>query len=80
MNPESKNQAPNPYVLVALCSGLSSAAIAFFALIMFPHASGSESVVWAIASMIAVMVSAPAAMGIGVAYFMSKQTTRHSNP
>ncbi|EDY15934.1 hypothetical protein CfE428DRAFT_6545 [Chthoniobacter flavus Ellin428] len=43
---------------------------------MFPHVSGSESMAWAIACMCAAMVAAPAVMGIGVAYFMSKQAPR----
>ena len=76
MNTEVKTASPNPYVLVALCSGASSTAIAFLALIMFPHVTGSESMVWAITTMIAAMVAAPAVMGIGIAYFMSKQPSR----
>jgi len=79
MNPEPKDQTPNPYVLIALCSGGASAAIAFFALMMFPHVSGSESAIWAVACMIAAMVAAPAAMGIGVAYFLSKHSQQASS-
>lgn len=76
MNLETKGGPANPYVLVALCSGASSTAIAFLALINFPRVTGSESMVWAITTMIATMVAAPAVMGIGIAYFMSKQPPR----
>lgn len=77
MSQESKPLLPQvQFVLVALCSGASSTVIALLALLMFPHISGSESMVWAIAFMIAAMVAAPAAMGIGVAYFMSRQSSR----
>ena len=73
MNEEPQTAPPNPYVLVAACSSIASTVIAFLALILFPHVSGSESMVWAIACMIAGMVAAPAIMGIGIAYVMSKQ-------
>jgi hypothetical protein len=76
MNIEAKGTLPNPYVLVALCSGASSTIIAFLALLNFPHVTGSESMAWAVACMIAAMVAAPAVMGIGIAYFMSKQPPR----
>lgn len=68
-----KNTSPNPFVLVAFCSGGSSTLIAFLALINFPHVTGDASVIWAVTSMIAAMVLAPALMGIGVAWFMSKR-------
>lgn len=76
MTPESNHTRPNPYFLVALCSGGASAVIAIAALANFPRVEGAASVVWAVALMIAVMVAAPAVMGIGIAYFMSKQPPR----
>ena len=77
MNPETKTTPPNPYVLIALCSGTSSAVIAVISLIMFAHVNtGSDSSTWAVTSMLAAMVAAPSAMGIGIAYFMSKQSQR----
>jgi hypothetical protein len=77
MNPESKTTPPNPYVLIALCSGAASALIATISLIMFSHVNTqSDSSTWAVTSMLAAMVASPAAMGVGVAYFMSKQPPR----
>jgi uncharacterized membrane protein len=81
MNPETKTPPPNPYVLVALCSGGASAAIAAISTYLFTHVNtGSDSSTWAVALMLAAMVAAPAVMGIGVAYFMSKQPPRESPP
>ena len=76
MNTETKATPQFPYVLVALCSGASSALIALLALINFPRVTGSDSMVWAVTTMMAAMVAAPAVMGIGIAYFMSKQPPR----
>ncbi|TCO82525.1 hypothetical protein EV701_14614 [Chthoniobacter flavus] len=76
MSQESKPLPQLQFVYVALCSGGASTVIAFLVLLMFPHVSGSESMAWAIACMCAAMVAAPAVMGIGVAYFMSKQAPR----
>ena len=77
MNTENKTTSPNPYVLVALCSGGASAGIALIALIMFAHVNtASDSATWAVTTMIAAIVAAPAVMGIGIAYFMSKQPPR----
>lgn len=80
MSQDSKSPQHIGYVLVALCSGAASVFIALFSLTMFPNVSGSESMVWAIACMVAAMVAAPAAMGIGIAYFMSRQSQREQLP
>ena len=69
MSEESKKDV-NPYPLIALFSGGASAGIAVICIFHFSTISDSE--MWAIAA----MVGAPAIMGIGVAYFMSKQTPR----
>ena len=57
----------NPFVRVAIASGGASAGIALIC--MFTMHTISDAGMWAIAA----MVAAPAIMGIGIAYFMSKQ-------
>ena len=57
----------NPYAPVALFAGLASVAIAFFAFAILRYIS--DSGMWAIAA----MVAAPAAMGVGIAFFISKR-------
>lgn len=72
MSEEAKNDSkPNPFVMVALCSGGASAGIAFVGMSLLRTIT--DAGMWAIAA----MVAAPALMGIGVAYFMSKQ---HPSP
>jgi hypothetical protein len=57
----------HPFAQVALCSGAASVLIAFLCMVLLR--SITDTGMWACAA----MVFAPALMGIGVAYFMSKQ-------
>jgi hypothetical protein len=57
----------NPFALIALFAGLASMVIAVVAFLCLHTIT--DSAMWAIAA----MVAAPAAMGIGVAYFLSRR-------
>ena len=69
MNPKPEIRSTNPYVGIALAAGGASVFVAFIGFCMVMHLSLlTDGTMWAIAA----MVAAPAVMGIGVAYFMSK--------
>jgi len=60
----------NPYIGVALASGGASVLVALVGCLMVNHfMQVSDGTLWAIAA----MVAAPSAMGVGIAYFMSRQ-------
>jgi hypothetical protein len=62
---EDKNV--NPYIGVATACGCASAGIAALAFFLLHEIS--DSGMWALAA----MVAAPSIMGIGIAYFMSRE-------
>jgi len=67
--PRKPSNGPNAYALVAMFSGGASVAIVCLAFLILHEIS--DAGMWAIAA----MTAAPAAMGIGVAYCMSKRST-----
>ncbi len=69
MNEETIKQVAgvNPYALVAMFSGGASVAIVCLAFLILHEIS--DAGMWSIAA----MTAAPAAMGIGIAYCMSRR-------
>jgi hypothetical protein len=67
---ELKRVRNSPYVIVALIAGVLSFLLAVFALFIMPALS--DAGMWAVVA----MVATPSAMGVGIAYFMSKQPPR----
>jgi hypothetical protein len=67
MNNESKKAPLHPLVAVALVCALASAGIVALAFCLQHSISGGG--MWAVAA----MAAAPSLMGIGIAFFMTKQ-------
>jgi hypothetical protein len=69
MSQEPLIRSTNPYVGIALAAGGASVFVAFIGFCMVMHLTLlTDGTMWAISA----MVAAPAIMGIGIAYFMSK--------
>jgi hypothetical protein len=67
MNNETSNAPSHPLVAIAGYCASASAGIGFFAFVLLHQIS--DGGMWAIAA----MAAAPALMGIGMAYFITKQ-------